>query len=164
VFLCTPYSGGSVALGLASGRLSHVCAHETEARVGSRSSPCPVRSRILATESRSTQRVPLSRFRATWTLALIMASSLQVCCNGCLVSPLETWVQQTQLNPARRACGASRYILSRLTAFLTCSCPCYLSMPGKSDALEGHFALSLLYLWYNLTCTDMAHSRPISAA
>src|SRR6266699_4029309 len=97
-------------------------------------------------------------------MAFSAASSLQVCCDGCLVSPLETWVQQTQLDHARRACGASRYILSRLTAFLTCSCPCCLSMLGKSDALEGHFALSLLYLCSNLICPDMVHSPPKSVA
>ena len=85
------------------------------------------------------------------------ASSLQVCCDGRAVSPLETWVQQTQLHRAHRTCGASRYIPSRLAALLTCCCPRSLSTQGKSVVLEGLWPSTFCSLESNPTCTDTAH-------
>src|SRR5579884_1058472 len=87
-------------------------------------------------------------------------SSLQRCCDGRRISPLEARVQPIQAYPL--SCTQDlrvqlRYIPSRFPAFLPCSFPLWVSPPGRVGVLEGPFALNLLLLWSDLTCAEAAH-------
>jgi hypothetical protein len=76
--------GGSVAMSLATGRRSRIYAHETF-----RAFRCPVRFLPPFLAGYSLERT----FGARRGEAPIPVSSLQVCCDGCAFSPLETRIQ-----------------------------------------------------------------------
>ena len=50
----------------------------------------------------------------------------------------ELGFSQSRFNHVCRTCGASCYIPSHLSAFLTCYCPLWVSPLGKLGVLEGH--------------------------
>src|SRR5215472_12674678 len=54
---------------------------------------------------------------------------------------------QCRLRHAHRACGTSRYIPSRLVAFLPCYFPLCLSTPGRVGALEGLLPSTFCPYW-----------------
>src|SRR5256886_17272699 len=54
---------------------------------------------------------------------------------------------QCRFHLASRTCSASRYIPSRLAAFLTCCFPFQVSPLGRLGVLRGGIVLNLLHLW-----------------
>src|SRR5579884_2238723 len=79
--------------------------------------------------------------------------------------PLHRWklgFNQCRLHHASRTCSASRYIPSRLAAFLPCCFPLWVSPSGRVGVLRGFFALILLPLRGYLTSADAAHGDQIA--
>jgi hypothetical protein len=83
-------------------------------------------------------RSPPRALTLLFVIREMVASSSQVCYDGCVPPSQETRVQETHLHLAHRTCGASPYIPSGFTASLTCSFPLCLSAPGRSVVLKGH--------------------------
>src|SRR5712692_7715204 len=84
------YYGGSVAMRVSPGRRSRIYACQTFSVVR-----CSVRFlQPLHWWSLTGESLPLSQH-----VAVIPASSLQVCCDGCVIPPLEARVQPIQASP-----------------------------------------------------------------
>ncbi len=99
-----------------------------------------------------------------WHVGIVMVSSLQICCDGWTISPLETGVQPIQVSPlslsrflADRTCSTSRYISSRLAAFPPCSFPHWVSPLGRAGVLRGILLSTSYPFWGYLTSAEAAH-------
>ena len=124
------YYDGSVTVGLSSFRPSRVYVQETlsTCRCPFRFLPPFISGYSLSGAFRVATTAPLCR----------TVSSLQVCCDGCKMASLETWVQPIQASPCVQDLrNRSAYIPSGLSAFLTCYFPLCLSTRGRSGVLRG---------------------------